>query len=280
MVELTSIVVSGVVWDALKKGISITTGFLKKKLSKWILDDAELEEIKEYVSNIPEAYLISEGMIREYINLSDRMLSIFEKAKVADVHIFQDINGNNNIVIGNNPGEVNINNYVNDEQPRPTQGAMLSLVGNRPKYSPIQIVSSFLNTRDKCIIENESDVYADIVIPEEVKKREGCQFSMILFSYIPSENWLNYFDEKYKMRFIIETSENIKQVQFQIKNSRQHQFVDISIDSREFLCPLSELARREAWKDICEICFTVFASDQCIVGEKGYIRLKRFQLER
>ena len=50
----------------------------------------------------------------------------------------------------------------------------------------------------------EPSVYANIMIPMEVKKREGCQFSMILFSYIPSENWLNYVDEDYRMKFFME----------------------------------------------------------------------------
>lgn len=278
--ELTSIIVSGIVWDAIKNGMSITTDFLKKKLSKWILDDAALEEIKKFVCSIPESYLVSEGMIKEYINLNDKFLELLKTAKPTDIEIDQNVKCNQGIIIGANSGTVNLNNYSNCEEPKPAGGRVLPLIESQVKYHPIQIVKSFSSTRDKCVVENKTVLRADIVIPEKIKKKKSSQFSMILFSYIPSENWLNYVDDNYKMRFILETSTNIKQVQLQVKNCHQQQFLDIPVYSGEFLRPLSELAQRTAWKDVCEICFTVFADDKYIQGEKGFIQLKGFQLEK
>lgn len=282
MEGLTSIIVSGIVWDAIKKGVSITTGYLKKKLSGWILDDAALDEIKEYVCNIPEAYLVSEGMIKEYMNLSERMLSIFENAQSSSgIHINQNVAYSDGLIIGNVPGTLNINNYNNMEPPRLTQEKSLSIIGDQSQFSNVQVVESFSDSRKKCFIDGEKEVvYADICIPEEIKKREGCVFSMIQFPFIPSENWMNYYDENYKMKFIMETSSSIKKVRLQIKDTHQHQFWDEDTYSGKFVLKLSEMAPKKAWKDIFEICFTVFASDDYIEGEKGFIQIKGFRLEQ
>lgn len=107
------------------------------------------------------------------------------------------------------------------------------------------------------------DTLSIIEIPSYVKEKAGCEFEMILFEYIPSENWLNYFDEKYRLEFGIDRSNSIKQVQLQIKNSDQQAFVDLKIDGNFFSRPLSQMACRDAWKDIHEICFTVFADEDC-----------------
>lgn len=281
MEGLTSIIVSGIVWDAIKKGISITTGYLKKKLSGWILDDAALDEIKEYVCNIPEAYLVSEGMIKEYINLSERLLSIFENAQSSGMNIDQHVTYNEGVIIGNAPGTVNIHNYNSMEAPRPTREKSLSIIKDQSQFSNVQVVESFSESRKKCFIDGKNEVvYADICIPEEIKKKEGCIFSMIQFPFIPSENWMNYYDEDYKMKFIMETSSSIKKVRLQVKDTHQHQFWDEDTYSGEFILRLSEMAPRKAWKDIFEICFTVFASDDYIEGEKGFIQIEKFKLEQ
>ncbi len=280
MGELSSVIISGVVWDAIKKGVSITTGYLKGKLSNWLLDDQTIEKIKECVCDIPDAYLISEEMIKAYINSNEEILSVLETAKGPNVSISQNIEHNEGIVIGNNQGTVKIKQYTNSEKPRNTLENKLSLTKTRSKFNPVQVVKSFSFIRENCVLEDGMNVYADVVIPKEVKEKEGCQFLMILFSYIPSENWINFFDENYKMKFYLETSENIKQVQLQIKDSHQQQFVDVGVHDGEFYYSLAEIAPKQSWKDIREICFTIFADDSYIVGEKGYIRIKDFELER
>lgn len=282
MNELTSIVISGVTWDAIKKGVSITTNYLKEKLSKWLLDDAALEEIKECIGNIPEPCLRSEELIKAHIDLDDRILNILKSAKSVKEDgdkIEQEIHGNNGIIIGKNSGQIIFR--PNTEEPRTTHGKKLLLANERSEFNPVQIVKSFSGTRDECIVKKgkETVVYADVVIPEEVKNKGGCQFLMILFSYRPSENWINYFDEKYKLKFSMKTSDNIKKVQLQIKNTQQQQFVDKEIEPGYFSYLLSEIATREAWRDVGEICFTVFAEDECIVGEKGFIQIDNIQLE-
>ena len=286
MGELTSGIISGMVWDAMKKGISITTDYLRGKLSGWLLDDVALEKIKECVCDIPEACLKSEGLIKEYINLNENILSILKSAESRGANIIQNVEKNEGIVAGIINGtvnnEVNVNNYGNMEKPRNTNGTSLMLIGTYSKFKPIQIVRSFSSTRGSCIIEKDNPVslYADIVIPRYVKEKEGCQFAMVLFSYIPSENWENYFDEGYRMEFGLELSNNIKLVQLQVKDSRQNQFIDTPIKQGRFSYSLAEMSSRETWKDIREICFTVFADDEYIMGEKGFMRIQDFKLTK
>lgn len=201
MEELTSVVLSGIAWDAIKKGIEISANYLKKKLSNWILDDEKMEEISQYMGNIPDAYCISEGMIKEYLNLNERLLNILKEAKPTGSYISQTIEKNYGLNVGLSTGTINQTNYYNEEKPRDIAGEKISLIEYRTKFNSVPIVKSFCNTRDQCIVEDgkEPSVYADIMILMEVKKREECQFSMILFSYIPSENWLNYVDAGYRM---------------------------------------------------------------------------------
>lgn len=282
MEELTSVVLSGIAWDAIKKGIKISANYLKKRLSNWILDDDKLEEISQYMSNIPDAYCLSEGMMKEYLNLNERLLDILKEAKPAGSHISQIFEKNYGINVGLSTGTINQTNYYSEEKPRDIAGEKFSLIGERTKFNSVPIVKSFCDTRDQCVMEEgvEPSVYADIMIPREVKKREGCHFSMILFSYIPSENWLNYFDADYKMKFFMETSDSIRQVQFQIKNSSQQQFVDVPLKRGIFDYTMKDISKRESWKDIREICFIVFADDGYIMGENGFIRIKGLRLEK
>lgn len=282
MEELTSVVLSGIAWDAIKRGIKISANYLKKTLSNWVLDDEKWEELSQCIGNIPDAYCISEGMIKEYLNLNERLLDILKEAKPIGPSISQSIKENYGINVGLITGTINQTNYYNEEKPRDIAGERFSLIEDRTISNAVPIVKSFCNTRDQCIVEKGAEpfVYANIMIPAEVKKREGCQFSMILFSYIPSENWLYYFEAGYSMKFFLETSDSIKKVQLQIKNSNQQQFVDMPLKKGVFDCALKGISKRESWKDIREICFVVFADDEYIVGEKGFVRIKDLKLEK
>ena len=55
-------------------------------------------------------------------------------------------------------------------------------------------------------------------------------------------------------------------VQLQIKDSKQKQFIDIALNTQNnkvvFSRELTDLAPLDAWKDVGEICFTIF-SENC-----------------
>ena len=78
----------------------------------------------------------------------------------------------------------------------------------------------------------------------------------------------------------METSDSIRQVQLQVKNSNQQQFVDVPLKKGIFDYAMNDISKRESWKDIREICFIVFADDRYIMGENGFIRIKGLRLEK
>lgn len=78
-------------------------------------------------------------------------------------------------------------------------------------------------------------VYADIDMPESVRYKDGCQFAMLLFPFVPAENFSEYYDEDYALSFTLETSENIKQVQLQIKKQKSTTVYRLSHQKRQIL---------------------------------------------
>lgn len=282
MNELTSVIVSSAVWDLIKKGTSVTKDFLKNKLSNWILDDKSLDKICKYINNTPDVYLKSEGLLKEYINIDEEIQKALEFAKYIKPTVSQNIGVVNGNVFGNIEGDV-INNYNNSQKPKETNNSTYYLTDRFNEYCPIQIVKSYDVTRDICNIENESNgpvIKAKITMPEKVKQLPGCQFAMILLSFTPFINLENYYDENYNLEFSLDTSQSIKLVQFQIKNVQQSQFIDFPLENKHHIIPLAKMSSRDSWKEIKEICFTVFADDRYITDEIGYIKISGLRLTK
>lgn len=282
MNELTSGIVSSAVWDLIKTGTSVTKDFLKNKLSNWILDDKSLDKICKYINNTPDVYLKSEGLLKEYINIDEEIQKTLEFAKYIKPTVSQNISVLNGNVFGNIEGDV-INNYNNSQKPKETNNSTFYLTDRFNEYCPIQIVKSYDVTRDICNIENESNgpvIKAKITMPEKVKQLPGCQFAMILLSFTPFINLENYYDENYNLEFSLDTSQSIKLVQFQIKNVQQSQFIDFPLENKHHIIPLAKMSSRDSWKEIKEICFTVFADDRYITDEIGYIKISGLRLTK
>lgn len=282
MNELTSGIVSSAVWDLIKKETSVTKDFLKNKLSNWILDDKSLDKICKYINNTPDVYLKSEGLLKEYINIDEEIQKELEFAKYIKPTVSQNIGVVNGNVFGNIEGDV-INNYNNSQKPKETNNSTFYLTDRFNEYCPIQIVKSYDVTRDICNIENESNgpvIKAKITMPEKVKQLPGCQFAMILLSFTPFINLENYYDENYNLEFSLDTSQSIKLVQFQIKNVQQSQFIDFPLENKHHIIPLAKMSSRDSWKEIKEICFTVFADDRYITDEIGYIKISGLRLTK
>lgn len=273
MEEIFLSILSSAVYDIVKGGLKITGDYLKEKLSNWILSDANFKRVEEAVNTIPHEYLMSEGIFKEYLKIAIKDIS----EAVVPKSMEQYIENNHGIIIQNGSGNISL--YSDGNQPRVTQHEILDITKDYVKFRAIQTVKSFSGVREECVVkENDKVVCAEIEIPSYVKEKAGCEFEMILFNYIPSENWLNYFDEKYRLEFGIDRSNSIRQIQLQIKNSKRQAFVDLKIKGNYFSRPLSQMARRDAWKDIREICFTVFADEDYITGENGVIRIRGLQL--
>lgn len=114
MEELTTVILSGIVWDAIKSGMKISANFLKNKLSNWLLEDSQFAEISKYLQNIPNTYCISEGMIKEYLNTNQELLDILKEVNQYKLKISQKSKGDHNLIIGNHQGSITINNGNTD----------------------------------------------------------------------------------------------------------------------------------------------------------------------
>lgn len=226
--------------------------------------------------------LKSEGLLKEYINIDEEIQKALEFAKYIKPTVSQNIGVVNGNVFGNIEGDV-INNYNNSQKPKETNNSTYYLTDRFNEYCPIQIVKSYDVTRDICNIENESNgpvIKAKITMPEKVKQLPGCQFAMILLSFTPFINLENYYDENYNLEFSLDTSQSIKLVQFQIKNVQQSQFIDFPLENKHHIIPLAKMSSRDSWKEIKEICFTVFADDRYITDEIGYIKISGLRLTK
>lgn len=224
----------------------------------------------------------SEGLLKEYINIDEEIQKELEFAKYIKPTVSQNIGVVNGNVFGNIEGDV-INNYNNSQKPKETNNSTFYLTDRFNEYCPIQIVKSYDVTRDICNIENESNgpvIKAKITMPEKVKQLPGCQFAMILLSFTPFINLENYYDENYNLEFSLDTSQSIKLVQFQIKNVQQSQFIDFPLENKHHIIPLAKMSSRDSWKEIKEICFTVFADDRYITDEIGYIKISGLRLTK
>ncbi len=67
------------------------------------------------MKNIPDAYYVSEGMIKEYFNLNKRLIEILEDINKKNYSISQEIYKNEGIAVTSNTGTININNTSKSE---------------------------------------------------------------------------------------------------------------------------------------------------------------------
>lgn len=75
---LTNTLLSGVLYDGFKKGVEITSDFLKEKLQGWLFDDELLEklaeqvnalELQDYGEHVIERKLSESGELQEILKL-------------------------------------------------------------------------------------------------------------------------------------------------------------------------------------------------------------------
>lgn len=278
---LTSAILSGVLYDVLKSGAKVTFKYLEQCLSEWVLSEKNIKRIQEIVNEVPPIYIKSEGMLKEYFDINNELQSILKNAKCKNSYLNQNISGNVNSIIVNGSNNAPINVFGDRARPQETFNENLEIAERYTDFYPIQIVSSFFNTRENCKVKKSGDslyIRENIYVPGTVKEIQGCQFTMVLFAFSPAENWSAYCAENYYLSFELNLSENIHCVQLQIKNSKQRQFLDCALQSGFFKYRLSELCNIDNWADVCEMCFVIFAKDKYIEGEKGFIEIRNLKL--
>lgn len=84
---LTSTVLSGISWDAIKYTGNVTSKYLKEKLGDWIVDDEKLGELASKINDLPDAYKKNEKFlelaIQEDENLQELLKNIYPKTDVS-----------------------------------------------------------------------------------------------------------------------------------------------------------------------------------------------------
>lgn len=77
---LTSTFLSGVLYDGFKKGLAISSDFLKEKLQGWLIDDELLEKLAEKV-NALDLQDYGEHAIERKLNASGELQEILKLIK-------------------------------------------------------------------------------------------------------------------------------------------------------------------------------------------------------
>lgn len=104
-------------------------------------------------------------------------------------------------------------------------------------------------------------------------------FVMALLKYTPYIDWSYYAECGYILKFKIRG--NIKGIQLEVKNRRKQKLIDKyiqirdSFESWEF--PLDKEASK--WKDVEEVCFTVFDEPEYILNGRGSFEVMDLTLE-
>ena len=254
-------IASGAAWDSIKKGASLTKDALKKKLSKWLADDI-ISEIHASIEKAPPFCLDSKEKIEEYLKMNSDLISRLDHAAGEAntcITIYQDAHDVSGVMAGIINGPVT--QYAIAERPREAGSEPFSIFQDYLRSRAIQVVKSYSATRDIPQIgaSERGVLYVQSTFLPPVKEVPSTAFVMTLLSYIPPENWTRFASHGKQMRFVVEVSQGVEAVQLQIKDSKQKQFVDITLGTTDskvvFSREMTDLAPLEAWKDVGEICF-------------------------
>lgn len=120
---------------------------------------------------------------------------------------------------------------------------------------------------------------ADINLERKPVINTDRNFVMALLKYSPYADWSCYAECGYRLRFKIRG--NISGVQLEVKNRSKQKLIDSYVqitdnfESWEF--PLDKEISR--WKEVEEICFTVFDESEYISDNHGYFEIMALVLD-
>ncbi len=97
---ITGAILSGIVYDMLKCGVSLTANNIKVKLQRWIVEDYVAVAIEEELHKLQLSDEISESAIEKKIAASDELTALIEKIK-PNTTIIQTHSGTGDNVAGN-----------------------------------------------------------------------------------------------------------------------------------------------------------------------------------
>lgn len=277
-------IASGATLDAIKKGTSLTIGALKKKLSKWLADDI-ISEIYTSIEKAPPFCLESKEKLESYLRMNSDLISRLDLAAGKNSiqnTVYQDVHDVSGIMAGVINGPVT--QYTNEEMPRRAGCEPFSIIQDYLQSRTIQIIKSYSSTRDipRTGVSEKGVLFVHSTFVPPPQESQSSAFVMTLFSYIPPENWTEFASSGRRIEFEIEASPGIESIQLQIKDSSQKQFVDIPLGisggRATFSKKMVELAPLSAWKDVGELCFTIFSENCSVWGQPFSCKVSDFFL--
>ena len=78
---ISAALLSGVVYDTLKTGVSITSGIIKDKLKEWLINEEVCKAITKEIQKLELTDEMSESAIEKRINNSPELQSILSEIK-------------------------------------------------------------------------------------------------------------------------------------------------------------------------------------------------------
>lgn len=99
---ITTTILSGVIYDILKRGVFLTKDVLANNLKKWLIDDATLEKLAIKLQELNLNDEMSEKAIEREINSSNQIKELLTKISAHNVDIdIQIHSGTGDNIIGN-----------------------------------------------------------------------------------------------------------------------------------------------------------------------------------
>ena len=112
--------------------------------------------------------------------------------------------------------------------------------------------------------------------------RQDRNFVMLYLQYLPNIDLSGAYLNNYKIEFEIKASDGMKAIQLEIKDKNMDKIVDefikTSNEFEKYSFKMQNYCTENVWKNIKQICFTVFTEEEYITEINGTFEIKNFQL--
>lgn len=160
----------------------------------------------------------------------------------------------------------------------------LKKINEHLMYRPYDLPSMFIEAFDlrdmQCYVSQGNKIYENITLENEFKRNANGhiiyfnnqdqktnklkdEFIMLAYIYQVKQNWIKYYYNNYGLFFSIRGSQNIRQVQLEIKEWNTnlicvyHQEFDVAENRKDFFIKIRDIDIRHL-SNIKEICFTIY----------------------
>lgn len=126
-------------------------------------------------------------------------------------------------------------------------------------------------------------VRAEVDLQKKPQSNDNRHFVMIMLKYIPKCNMTYFYNKGYSFMFDAKSEKGICGIQVEVKDTHKlkviDEFVEIEKEWKSYAFKLNEYGLSEAWKEIEEICFTIFLEKEYILKNKAYIEIRNCILQ-